>query len=227
MKEKIKNFFVQKKELLIFVGILTIVFAAVITIASLTLNSDEEPAVQITDDTNDTGVSPTTDGDNTDVAEIVTFGLPVDENAIEIRCYYSSSKSEEELETAIINNKNNYYESKGITYANKDDSAINVYSVYDGTVLDIIEDESRGNVVSIDHGNGIISYYYSLSTVSVSKGDSISKGDKIGVGGVSSYDPDASNHVTIEIKVNGFYVDPSNVYLKEASYVSALVDEGK
>lgn len=229
MKEKIKRFFVEKKELLIFVGILTLVFAAVITIANITLKSDDEPAVQVTDDPD------TTDGDSPNVTtdpdvvtpEVSTFGKPVADSAITLRCYYNVDKDEASLETAVIINGNNFYESKGVTYANEDDSSISAYAIYDGVVLSVEKSDTYGNVVSIDHGNEIVSYYSSLASVSVAVGDNVQKGDLIGTGGTNAYDPEASNHLTLEVKVQGVYVDPEEVFTKEAAYVSALINEGK
>ena len=43
MKEKVKQFFVEKKELLIFIGVLAFVFTAVMIISSIALKEDDSP----------------------------------------------------------------------------------------------------------------------------------------------------------------------------------------
>lgn len=227
MKDKLKQFFKEKKELLIFIGILSIIFTSVIVIANLTLSDDENPV-------DGTVVEPIDTGSDVVVPSIVetpsvalTFGLPVSEEALLIRAYYDPSKSVEELEIAIIMNDNHHIESTGVSYANKDDSLIEVYSIYEGTVTSVTESESYGIVVTIDYGNTIVATYSSLVETSLKSGDTVNKGTVIGKGGTCIFDKEASNHVTLEVKVAGMYVDPEDVFNKEAALVSALIDGGK
>ena len=226
MKEKIKTFFKERKELLVFVGVLSLIFTSVILIASFTLgNEDESPQVGATIDK----TQPNIDIIPTIPVEVIEekFGLPVSEDSIVVRSYYDSSKSEEELETAIINNGNYYTESTGVSYANKDDSKINVYAIYDGKVIDIVESESYGTLLMIDHGNDIISRYSSLDEVKVSIGDDVKKGDLIAIGGTSIFDIEASNHVLLEVMIKNQYVDPAKVYNKTLEDVSTMIEEEK
>lgn len=226
MKNKIKNFFKERKELLVFVGVLSLIFTSVILIASLTIGTDEDdPQTGITIDRTD----PSVDINPTITVEVVkpTFALPVSDDAIMVRSYYDSNKSVEELETAIINNGNYYTESTGISYANKDDSKINVYAMYDGKVIDIIESESYGTLLVIDHGYDVKSRYSSLEEVKVSIGDDVKKGDLIGVGGTSIFDIEASNHVMIEVLVEEKTIDPATVYNKNIEEVANMQTEEK
>lgn len=226
MKEKIKTFFKERKELLVFVGVLSLIFTSVILIASLTIGTEEDtPQAGITIDKTD----PSVDVNPTIPVEVVKpiFGMPVDGDAIMVRSYYDSNKSTEELETAIINNGNYYTESTGVSYANQDDSKINVYAIYDGRVIDIIESESYGTLLVIDHGYDVKSRYSSLEEVKVSIGDEIQKGDLIGVGGTSIFDIEASNHVMLEVLVNNQNIDPATVYNKDIEQVSDMQKEEK
>lgn len=227
MKAKIKNFFIEKKELLIFVGILTIIFAAVITVASISLNNDA-PAVDLPPSNTITDVI--TGGDDTGNIEpkpVATFGLPVNQSAKLIRCYYDMSKDNDSLVSAVISYGNTFYESKGVTYANEDDSEIKVYAIYDGVVKSVISDEIHGTIITILHENNVSSYYSSLSSASVKENDEVSKGDLIGVGGKNLFDVDASNHVYLEVKVSDFYVDPEAIYTKDIAYVASMMDQDK
>lgn len=57
MKDKIKRFFIDKKELLVFIAVVVVVFATVITIATLALNDTpvvgDDPVVNPGDDDDD------------------------------------------------------------------------------------------------------------------------------------------------------------------------------
>ena len=225
MKEKIKKFFSERKELLIFIGILSLVFTSVIFIGGLVFNKDEsDPQVGIT-------INPTDDVIHTDpIIEqpvVNKFRTPVSEDAKLIRNYYDSRKTADELETAVIINGKFLVESTGVSYANADDTKINVYAIYDGKVIDIIESESYGTVLTIDHGEGVISRYSSLEEINVKQGKTVKAGELIGTGGTSIFDSEASNHIMLEVIVNGTYVDPLEVYNKEIKSVSAMIEEGK
>ncbi|MFY4776194.1 peptidoglycan DD-metalloendopeptidase family protein [Metabacillus sp. RGM 3146] len=68
-----------------------------------------------------------------------------------------------------------------------------------------------GNKVEIDHGNGTKTVYGHLSSISVSKGDTIGKGDKIGVMGSTGHS--TGLHLHFEVYKNGNLKNPLN-YLK-------------
>lgn len=74
------------------------------------------------------------------------------------------------------------------------------------------EDGGGGNTVIINHGNGVKSVYYHLSTITVTAGDKVSGGTQIG--NVGSTGNSTGPHLHLEIRVNGTPVNPLN-------YVSA------
>ena len=57
------------------------------------------------------------------------------------------------------------------------------------------------NYIKIDHGNGVQTYYWHLSSVDVSVGQSVSEGQKIGVSGRTGYA--TGNHLHFSVYVNG------------------------
>ncbi len=64
----------------------------------------------------------------------------------------------------------------------------------------------EGNMVIIDHGSGIFSYYMHLSRVQVKDGQMVSKGQVVGLSGATG---DAKGpHLHLAVKVNGVNVDP-------------------
>jgi murein DD-endopeptidase MepM/ murein hydrolase activator NlpD len=65
---------------------------------------------------------------------------------------------------------------------------------------------SYGNLVIIDHGNGVQTYYGHCSSLLVSAGDKVYKGQTIGR--VGSTGRSTGNHCHFEVKLNGTSVNP-------------------
>ncbi len=207
MNEKLKEFFQTKKELFVFLGLLIVTFVSVITIAEVTIfNKEETP--QLPDDSDDTTNDDLDDDDDdTTVQPDVSykFELPVLGNQIVIREFYDYSTPGLN-QNAIIETSSGYIQSKGISYANEDDSSFDVVSIYPGKVVSVEEDEVLGTSIKIDHGNDLISVYSSLSKTTVKVGDVVASKAVIGTSGESAFDLNASNHVHVEVISDGKYV---------------------
>ncbi len=65
-----------------------------------------------------------------------------------------------------------------------------------------------GNYVVVDHGGGVTTLYAHLSTVSVSKGQTVSQGMVLGITG--STGASTGPHLHYEVRINGVYQDPLN-----------------
>lgn len=78
----------------------------------------------------------------------------------------------------------------------------------DGRVITAGWTGMGGNGVVIDHGNGLKTGYYHLSSISVSVGQRVTVGQKIG--GVGSTGYSTGNHLHFEVIVNGKHVNPLN-----------------
>ncbi len=63
-----------------------------------------------------------------------------------------------------------------------------------------------GNMVMIDHGQGVFSLYSHMSQINVSPGDSLEKGDVIGNSGTSGMA--GGDHLHFSMLVNGVFVTP-------------------
>ena len=214
MKDKIKRFIIDKKELLVFVSVVLVVFSTVIVIASLALK--EKPTVEPTID-EQTPVIDKTDGSEQPVVTITTFSLPINGEYEVVRTFFDETLPDEQLVSAIINNGSYMIESKGISYSKPDNSVFDVTSVYDGKVVEINDDELYGITVSIKHSDNVYSIYSSLSEVNLNVNDMVSKGEVIGKASTSVMDSDAGVHVHLEILVDGNYVNPESVMGKVLS----------
>jgi murein DD-endopeptidase MepM/ murein hydrolase activator NlpD len=63
-----------------------------------------------------------------------------------------------------------------------------------------------GNIVIVDHGNGIFTNYAHLSKIQVRTGQHIARGDQIGLSGATGRV--SGPHLHWGVKINGAYVDP-------------------
>ena len=75
-----------------------------------------------------------------------------------------------------------------------------------GTVVLATYSASAGNYIMLSHGGSVYTVYMHLSSMSVSKGDTVSRGDKIGAVGSTGYS--TGPHLHFGIRINGSYVDP-------------------
>lgn len=213
MKEKIKRFIIDKKELLMFIAVVLVVFGTVITIATLALR--EKPVVEEPTVDEQTPVVEPTLEPTKPVVSIKTFALPINGEYEVVRTFFDASLPDEQLASAIISNGSYMIESKGMSYSKPDNSVFDVTAIYDGKVTNVVDDELYGVTVTIMHSEDVYSVYSSLSDVSLKINDTISKGEVIGKASTSVEDVDAKVHVHLEIMVNGNYVNPLNVYGKE------------
>lgn len=215
MKDKIKRFLIDKKELLMFVSVVLVVFATVITIATLALK--ETPVEQPTDSgsVQTPPVIEPTDGGNEPVVTIKTFALPINGEHKVVRTFFDATLPDEQLVNAIISNGSYMIESKGMSYSKPDNSVFDVTAIYEGVVTEVVDDELYGVTVTIKHSDEVESIYSSLTDVSLKVNDTVSQGEVIGKASTSVEDVEAGVHVHLEVLVNGNFVNPAMVYGKE------------
>jgi murein DD-endopeptidase MepM/ murein hydrolase activator NlpD len=85
-------------------------------------------------------------------------------------------------------------------------SGTRIVATAPGTVITASKNGGYGNMVEIDHGNGITTRYAHLSTILVNVGDTISTGEAIGRSG--STGRSTGPHLHYEVRLNGEAVDP-------------------
>ncbi len=84
--------------------------------------------------------------------------------------------------------------------------------IADGTVTAASYNGSYGNLVKVDHGNGVETWYAHTSKMYVKKGDTVKAGDVIAA--VGSTGNSTGPHLHLEIRVNGEHVNPQDYLYK-------------
>lgn len=87
-------------------------------------------------------------------------------------------------------------------------SDANVRVMADGTVKSVEQSSLEGWVVTVDHGDGLVSVYKSLGSATVKADDKVNAGDAIGTAGAMITESDIGDHVHLEITKGGKIVDP-------------------
>jgi murein DD-endopeptidase MepM/ murein hydrolase activator NlpD len=228
MKDKIKRFIIDKKELLIFIGVVVFVFTAVITVASLAIDTNESDNGDIINpipggDNNDDETNGNQDGDEPVIVDPEKFLLPVSGEYVVVRTFFDYSKTDEELASASIPTSTGFIQSKGVTYAKSDNSTFDVNAIYDGVVVSIDnDDELVGAKITIKHSDSVYSIYSSLANVEVTVGQEVEGGMKLATASTSIEDYSAGVHVHLEVMVDNSYVDPTTVV---GQYLETLTNE--
>ena len=135
------------------------------------------------------------------------------ENVKALNSFYDYKGDEKSQQNAIINYDTTYIQNNGIAYGGINDT-FDVVSVLPGTVASVKEDKLMGKIVTIEHENGVITTYQSLSEVTVKEGDNVAQNTVIGKAGESNLEKDLGKHVLFEISVDGKYINPDTCYNK-------------
>lgn len=83
-----------------------------------------------------------------------------------------------------------------------------IHAIQGGRVVLAVHHELDGNVVFIDHGNGILSEYLHLSKMFVKKGMMVSSGQVIGISGATGEADGIHLHFAIKMAHGSVLIDP-------------------
>lgn len=92
-----------------------------------------------------------------------------------------------------------------------------------GRVVSAGWDTGYGKMVTIDHGNGIVTRYAHCSTMMVHAGQKVKKGQAIGKIGMTGHS--TGPHVHFELMANGIHINPSR-YTNKAGMLITLRNNG-
>ncbi len=83
-----------------------------------------------------------------------------------------------------------------------------VVSALSGTVKETYYDETRGNVVVVEHSSSRVTLYAGLSEISCASGDRINAGDEVGKLGTPPFESNDGPHLHFEFTEDGEFADP-------------------
>lgn len=139
------------------------------------------------------------------VPEVIHTPYEVDDITI-ARYFYNQEDEISKKEKSIVYYEDVYMPNTGVDYTYKD--VFNVIAIYDGTVVDVSENDLLGKTVKIRHNGEVISVYQGLGRIDVNKGDVVFSGQKIGTSGTNKINKELGNHLHFEIYKNGETIDP-------------------
>ena len=143
----------------------------------------------------------------------VKIERPYKADNIEIaKTFYDYKSEEKSQEQSITYYENTYIQNKGVDY--KSENPFQVFSVLDGKVISITEDEIVGTTIKIQHNNNIISTYQCIKDVVVKKNETVTQGQVLGTSSTNNYDKDMGNHLHFELYVNNKLVNPEEYFNK-------------
>ncbi|WP_054861569.1 peptidoglycan DD-metalloendopeptidase family protein [Gracilibacillus sp. JCM 18860] len=122
--------------------------------------------------------------------------------------FYDYGADAEEQEKALISHQNKYYQSDGIDISTEDNQAFDVMAALSGTVAEIKQDPLLGNVVKMEHKQGVTTYYASLGEVLVEEGTELKQGQTLGTAGQNSLGQDNGVHLHFEVRKDNEPVNP-------------------
>lgn len=102
---------------------------------------------------------------------------------------------------------------------------IPTYAAEAGTVTYAAYDDTAGNMVIIDHGDGLVTKYMHHSELYVKAGAHVEKGQQIGLSGTTG--DSTGNHLHFQVEENGVPVDPAEYLLQESQAEAPAASEEK
>ncbi|MFP7254293.1 peptidoglycan DD-metalloendopeptidase family protein [Terribacillus goriensis] len=163
--------------------------------------------------------------------EVVKAPVAEDAEATVVTKFYDHNADSEAQENALVLYDNKYYQSTGVDYAAADGGAFDVLAALSGTVTEVKEDALHGNVVQIEHKNGVATYYASLEDVKVEAGQEVKQGDVLATAGQSLFAKDKATHLHFEVLNGDTPVNPESFFnqpvskLQEAKAEAEAVQE--
>lgn len=143
-------------------------------------------------------------------AKLENIKMPVaDESATVIKKEFYDKNADKDAQAAALIYYNNRYEpNKGIDISAKNGKEFEVLASLSGYVTKVEEDSLNGNLVEVEHENGVVTRYQSIKDIQVKAGDQVKQGDTIASAAQSLINEEAGTHVHFEIRKDGVPVNP-------------------
>jgi stage II sporulation protein Q len=131
-----------------------------------------------------------------------------------VKYFYDHKAAPEQQQKSLVYYEKTYMQNSGVDYSG-DKEKFDVVSILNGTVINVMEDNTLGKIIEIRHDNDLISVYQCLSETLVKKDDVINQGSIIGKSGTCNISSDLKDHLHFELFHKGQVVNPENYYDKK------------
>lgn len=145
-------------------------------------------------------------------AEAETLGWPVaDRSSLEVTLgFFDVNNTNEDNQAAMVEYGDTFTPHYGIDLASPNNEAFDVLAAMSGTVVRVEQVPVIGNLVEIEHKNGLSTVYTSVEDLRVAKGDEVRQGDVIAKSGRNELEKELGNHVHFEVWEDGHPVNPED-----------------
>ena len=123
--------------------------------------------------------------------------------------FYSKDDTTEKQENSLIYYENTYLQNSGVVYSSEEE--FDVVSVYDGTILDIKQDDILSTIVYVSHNSSLTTIYYGLKDVNVKVNDTITQGTVLGKSNTNKFSQ-SNNSMLFEVNFDGKVINPESFY---------------
>ena len=136
---------------------------------------------------------------------------PFDKETVTIDInFYDKDSDVETQKKSLILYENTYMPNTGILYTSNE--TFDILATLDGKVTKVSEEELLGKVIEITHSSSLITTYYSVDNINVTKGQDVKQGDILGTSGKNNISSTSDNMLLFEVSLNGTNIDPENYY---------------
>ncbi|PLS17752.1 peptidase M23 [Bacillus sp. M6-12] len=157
-------------------------------------------------------------------SKVENISMPVvnGEEAVIKKDFYDVNGKKEEQEAALVSYNNRFEPNKGIDVAMPDGKTFDVVASLSGTVTNVKEDSLLGNVIELEHENGVVTRYQSVKDFAVEIGQNVKQGDVLAKAGQSLINEEAGIHVHFEIRKDSVAVNPLSMMEKPVTALYEL-----
>ncbi|MDM5361315.1 peptidoglycan DD-metalloendopeptidase family protein [Peribacillus sp. ACCC06369] len=159
-------------------------------------------------------------------SNLETIKMPVadaDKSVIK-KQFYDVNADEKAQEEALVFYNNRYEQNKGIDIAMEDGKSFDVKASLSGNVTKVQDDALLGNLVEVQHEDGVVTRYQSVKDIKVAVGDKVKQGQAIATAGKSQINEEAGVHVHFEIRKDNIALNPLDFVDKQASAIQSATE---
>lgn len=158
-------------------------------------NNMEEPAIEVN-------------------SHLEKINMPIADSQLAVikKEFYDKEADKEKRAAALVFYNNRVMQNKGLDIAAKDGGAFDVVASLSGKVNKVKEDSLLGNEVEIEHENGVVTRYQSITDIKVAVGDKVKQGAVIAKAGRSLLNEEAGTHVHFEIRQDDVALNPNAIF---------------